>query len=99
MDRFGIGISGPVAQSSEYSDEQLFNEFLPRVEVVVREQKSLFNKLLNEAKQKLSSTEKSVKDEGATQLYRAYLAWPKNTALIKFLSEPGMKQEMLRGRR
>ena len=35
-------------------------------------------------------------DEGATQLYRAYRAWPKNSALIKFLSEPGIKQELLR---
>jgi preprotein translocase subunit SecA len=89
-------ISGPVPRTSEYDDEQLFQEFRPRVEIVVREQKALANKLLIEAKQKLKSDDKQIKDEGATQLFRAWKAWPKNNALIKFLSEPGVKQELLR---
>ncbi len=89
-------ISGPVPRTSEYDDEQLYSEFRPRVEVVVREQKILANKLLNEAKQKVNNADKDIKDDGAVQLYRAYLAWPKNNALIKFLSEPGVKQELLR---
>ena len=59
-------------------------------------QKKLFNELLTEAKKKVNSTDKETKDEGATQLYRAYRAWPKSSALIKFLSEPGVKQELLR---
>jgi preprotein translocase subunit SecA len=89
-------ISGPVPRTSDYDDEQLFQEFRPRVEIVVREQKALANKLLIEAKTKLKSTDKQTKDEGATQLFRAWKAWPKNNALIKFLSEPGIKQELLR---
>jgi preprotein translocase subunit SecA len=89
-------ISGPVPRQSDYDDEQLFQEFRPRVEIVVREQKALANKLLIEAKQKLKSEDKQTKDEGATQLFRAWKAWPKNNALIKFLSEPGVKQELLR---
>ena len=52
--------------------------------------------MLTEAKKKVNSPDKETKDEGATQLYRAYRAWPKSSALIKFLSEPGVKQELLR---
>jgi len=89
-------ISGPVPRTSEYDDEQLFQEFRSRVEIVVREQKALANKLLIEAKSKLASSDKKEKDEGATQLFRAWKAMPKNSALIKYLSEPGIKQELLR---
>ncbi len=89
-------ISGPVPRTSEYSDEELYQEFRDRVENVVRQQKALANQLLNEAKKKVNDPDKKIKDEGATQLYRSYRAWPKNSALIKFLSEPGIKQEMLR---
>ena len=89
-------ISGPTPRTSEYSDEQLYQEFRDRVENVVRQQKALANQFLNEAKKKVNNADKTIKDEGATQLYRAYRAWPKNSALIKFLSEPGVKQEMLR---
>ena len=89
-------ISGPVQRTSEYSDEELYQQYRPRVERVVAAQKKLFNELLTEAKKKVNSTDKDTKDEGATQLYRAYRAWPKSSALIKFLSEPGVKQELLR---
>jgi len=89
-------ISGPVQHTTEFSDEELYKEYRPRVERVVAAQKKIFNEFLIEAKKKINSTEKEVKDEGATQLYRAYRAWPKNSALIKFLSEPGVKQELLR---
>ena len=89
-------ISGPVQRTSEYSDEELYQQYRPRVERVVAAQKKLFNELLTEAKKKVNSTDKETKDEGATQLYRAYRAWPKSSALIKFLSEPGVKQELLR---
>ena len=89
-------ISGPTQRTSEYSDEELYQDYRPRVERVVAAQKRLFNELLTEAKKKVNNEDKEVKDEGATQLYRAYRAWPKNSALIKFLSEPGVKQELLR---
>ena len=89
-------ISGPVQRTSEYSDEELYQQYRPRVERVVAAQKKLFNELLTEAKKKVNSPDKEAKDEGATQLYRAYRAWPKSSALIKFLSEPGVKQELLR---
>ncbi|MBQ0056716.1 MAG: preprotein translocase subunit SecA [Bacteroidales bacterium] len=89
-------ISGPTPRTSEYSDEELYQEFRPRVEKLVAAQKKLANDLLNEAKKKVLNDDKQVRDEGAVQLYRAYRAWPKSNALIKFLSEQGVKQEMLR---
>ena len=89
-------ISGPTPRLTGNTDEQLYQEFRDRVERVVQKQKALANQYLNEAKKKINSEDKQTKDEGATQLYRAYRAWPKNSALIKFLSEPGIKQEMLR---
>ncbi len=89
-------ISGPTPRTSEYSDEELYQEFRPRVEKLVNEQKALFNALLNEAKKKVLNNDKTVRDEGAVALYRAYRAWPKSNALIKFMGEQGVKQEMLR---
>ncbi|MBP5344639.1 MAG: preprotein translocase subunit SecA [Bacteroidales bacterium] len=89
-------ISGPTPRTSEYSDEELYQEYRPRVEKLVSAQKVLVNQLLNEAKKKVLNEDKKVRDEGAVQLYRAYRAWPKNNALIKFLSETGVKQELLR---
>ena len=84
-------ISGPVPRG----DDQLFEEFCPRVEKIVKEQKNLATKLLVEAKQKLSSTDQKTKEEGALLLFRTFKAFPKNTALIKYLSEPGIKSAML----
>ncbi|MBE6331040.1 MAG: preprotein translocase subunit SecA [Bacteroidales bacterium] len=89
-------ISGPTPRTSEYSDEELYQEFRPRVEKLVNAQKTLANQLLNEAKKKVLNADKQLRDEGAVQLYRAYRAWPKSQPLIKFLSEQGVKQEMLR---
>ncbi|MBR0037822.1 MAG: preprotein translocase subunit SecA [Bacteroidales bacterium] len=89
-------ISGPTPRTSEYSDEELYQEFRPRVEKLVAAQKVLFNSLLNEAKKKVLNEDKTIRDEGAVALYRAYRAWPKSSALIKFMGETGVKQEMLR---
>ena len=84
-------ISGPVPKG----DDQLFEEYCPRVEKIVKEQKNLATKLLVEAKQKLASTDQKTKEEGALLLYRTFKAFPKNSALIKYLSEPGVKSAML----
>ncbi len=89
-------ISGPTPRTSEYSDEELYQEYRPRVEKLVNAQKVLATQLLTEAKKKVLNENKETRDEGAVQLYRAYRAWPKSNALIKFLSETGVKQEMLR---
>ncbi|MEG0992426.1 MAG: preprotein translocase subunit SecA [Bacteroidales bacterium] len=85
-------ISGPVPKG----EDQMFEQFCPRVENIVKEQKNMTTKLLVEAKQKLASTDSKVREEGALLLYRTYKGLPKNSALIKYLSEPGIKAAMLK---
>ena len=85
-------ISGPIPRGKE----QLFELFRPNVEVVVNAQKELCQKLLIEAKKKMASNDPKVVEEGTVQLYRAYKGYPRNKALIKFLSEPGVKAQMLK---
>ena len=85
-------ISGPVPRG----EEQLFEMFRPNVEVVYNAQKELCQKLLIEAKKKMASDDPKVVEEGTVQLYRAYKGLPKSKALIKYLSEPGVKAQMLK---
>ncbi len=85
-------ISGPVPKG----DDQLFSELKPKVERIVEAQKSFVNKVFAEAKQKLKSEDSKVQDEGALLLLRAFKGLPKNKALIKFLSEQGIKARMLK---
>ncbi len=85
-------ISGPVPRG----EEQLFEQFRPNVEVVVNAQKDLCSKLLIEAKKKMASNDPKVVEEGTIQLYRSYKGYPRNKALIKFLSEQGIKAQMLK---
>lgn len=85
-------ISGPVPKG----EDQLFEEYRPNVEVVVNAQKNLCTKLLTEAKQKMASEDKKVQEEGTLALFRSYKGMPKNKALIKYLSEQGIKSAMLK---
>ena len=78
-------ISGPVPKG----EDQQFMEFKPYVERLYSAQKTLVNQLLNEAKKLIS--EGNEKD-GGVLLFRAFKGYPKYKPLIKFLSEPGMKQ-------
>ncbi len=78
-------ISGPVPKG----EDQQFMEYKPLVERLYSNQKSLVNQLLNEAKKLIA--EGNEKD-GGLLLFRAYKGYPKYKPLIKFLSEPGMKQ-------
>ena len=80
-------ISGPVPKG----DDQMFDEYKHRVELLVRTQQTEVTKYLTEAKQKMMSEDKAVQEEGELALFRAYKGLPKNKALIKFLSEPGIK--------
>ena len=84
-------ISGPVPQG----DDQLFDQYKSNVQNVVNQQRRLVTQLLTEAKTKLASDDKNVKKEGALALFRAYKGLPKNSALIRFLSQEGMKNIML----
>ncbi|MDE6305002.1 MAG: preprotein translocase subunit SecA, partial [Muribaculaceae bacterium] len=85
-------ISGPVPRG----DDQMFNEYRPNVQKVVEAQRRLQIQLLTDAKNKLASESSDVQKEGALALYRAYLAGPKYQPLIKFLSQEGMKQVLLK---
>ncbi len=78
-------ISGPVPKG----EDQQFMEYKPLVERLYSSQKTLINQLLNEAKKLIA--EGNEKD-GGILLFRAFKGYPKYKPLIKFLSEPGMKQ-------
>ena len=84
-------ISGPVPKG----DDQYFNDYKLNVEKVVQAQRRLVTQILSEAKTKLASDDKDTKKEGALLLFRAFKGLPKNGALIKFLSQEGMKNILL----
>ena len=78
-------ISGPVPKG----EDQQFMEYKPLVERLYSSQKTLVNQLLNEAKKLIADGNEK---DGGLLLFRAYKGYPKYKPLIKFLSEPGMKQ-------
>jgi len=78
-------ISGPVPQG----DRHEFNELRPKVDHLVNLQRTLLNGVLAESKKLLK--EGKTKEAGFL-LLRVHRGLPKNKALIKFLSEDGVKQ-------
>ena len=80
-------ISGPVPKG----EDQMFDEYKHRVEQLVRTQTTLTTKLLSEAKAKMGSTDEKEREAGELALFRSFKGMPKNKALIKYLSEPGIK--------
>ena len=85
-------ISGPVPKG----DDQLYDLFRPRVEVIVKAQRDLTTHLLAEAKIKMASSDPKEQEEGALLLFRSYKGMPKYKPLIKFLSEQGVRAAMLK---
>jgi preprotein translocase subunit SecA len=89
-------ISGPTPKG----DQHEFDNLKPRVQVIINAQKTAFNEFLNEAKKKLQPTagspSKNDIEEGGLALFRAYRSFPKSKALIKLLSEEGMKAQLLK---
>ena len=82
-------ISGPVPKG----EDQQFMEFKPYVERLYSAQKTLVTQLLNDAKKLIAAGNEK---DGGVLLFRAYKGYPKYKPLIKFLSEPGMKQLLQR---
>ena len=78
-------ISGPVPKG----DEHEFDELKPKVEQIEEVQRKYLVGVLAEAKKLIAEGDTK---EGGFQLLRAYRGIPKNKALIKFLSEEGVKQ-------
>jgi preprotein translocase subunit SecA len=92
-------ISGPTPKG----DQQEYKSLKPLVERVVSAQRTFVNKVLAEAKKDLAVINEPVEDkkeqkrrmeEGGKKLLRAHRGLPKNKALIKFLSEPGVKAHL-----
>lgn len=85
-------ISGPVPKG----DDQLFDQFRPRVELIVKAQRELTTRLLAEAKTLMASSDQKEQEEGTLLLFRSYKGMPKYKPLIKYLSEQGVKAAMLK---
>ena len=78
-------ISGPVPKG----DIHEFNELKPKVHSIVQKQKQLLIQVLSKAKKLISEGNK---EDGGFHLLQVYRGLPKNSALIKYLSEEGVKQ-------
>ncbi len=78
-------ISGPVPKG----DDQQFGEYKPYIEKIYNIQKQLVGKLLVDAKKLIAEGNEA---EGGKLLLRAHKGLPKYNPLIKYLSEPGIKQ-------
>lgn len=84
-------ISGPIPKG----DDQMYEEYQPLVERLYEVQRKQATELLADARQKISEGRESKNqdkiDEGFLSLFRSFKALPKNKALIKYLSEEGIK--------
>ncbi|APY00746.1 preprotein translocase subunit SecA [Lacinutrix venerupis] len=78
-------ISGPIPKG----DQHEFDALKPKVEDIVSVQRKQLTQTLVEAKKLIAEGDTK---EGGFQLLRVYRGIPKNKALIKFLSEEGVKQ-------
>ena len=89
-------ISGPTPKG----DIHEFAELKPIVEKLVNAQKRLITTLISDAKKKLtaesddSKEQKKLTEEGGMALLRSFRGLPKNKALIKFLSEGGIRAQL-----
>ncbi|AXO81582.1 preprotein translocase subunit SecA [Olleya aquimaris] len=78
-------ISGPIPKG----DVHEFTELKPKVDDIVNTQRKYLTQVLVEAKKLIAEGDTK---EGGFKLLRVYRGIPKNKALIKFLSEEGVKQ-------
>ena len=78
-------ISGAIPKG----DKHEFNELKPKIERIVSTQRKLLINTLADSKNQINSGEE---EEGSFNLLRVFRGIPKNKALIKYLSEEGVKQ-------
>lgn len=78
-------ISGPTPKGELHE----FNELKPKVDEITAVQRHYLTGVLAEAKKLIAEGDTK---EGGVKLLRVYRGMPKNKALIKFLSEEGIKQ-------
>lgn len=82
-------ISGPTGKGD---DEQEFHRFKPVIESLYNRQRTLVTQILADAKRLIAEhPDPKPEEDGAKALLRAYRGLPKSKALIKFLSETGIK--------
>ena len=87
-------ISGPTGKDD---DEQEFYRFKPTIEKLYNAQRVLCTQILADAKKGIAEKpDPKPEDECAKQLLRAYRGLPKSNALIKYLSESGIKSILLK---
>ncbi len=82
-------ISGPVPKG----DDQQYHILKGRVEKLFEAQRKVTNQFLIEARKKIAEGNDDPKD-GGLALFRAHRGLPKSGALIKFLSEAGIKVKL-----
>ena len=82
-------ISGPVPKG----DNHEFEIFKPKISSLVQIQRQLITQILAESKKLFSNGNE---EDGGFKLLQAYRGLPKTKALIKFLSEEGIKQTLLK---
>ena len=82
-------ISGPIPQGGNHE----FNELKPKISSLVQIQRQLVTKILSESKKLYQDGNI---EEGSFKLLQSFRGLPKNKALIKFLSEDGVKQSLLK---
>ena len=85
-------ISGPIPRG----EDQLFDDLKPKVDKLVSAQKALVTKYLSDAKELMKSDDEKKREEGVLALFRSYKGMPKNKPLIKYLSEQGVKAQLLK---
>jgi len=85
-------ISGPIPRG----EDQLFDDLKPKVDKLVSAQKALVTKYLSDAKELMKSDDDKKKEEGVLALFRSFKGMPKNKPLIKYLSEQGVKAQLLK---
>jgi len=84
-------ISGPVPKG----DDQMFEQYCPIVEQLVEAQRRLTQNYLTDAKKLIESNNKDDVTAGFLSLFRAFKGMPRNNALVKYLSQPGIKTGLL----
>jgi preprotein translocase subunit SecA len=82
-------ISGPIPKG----EDQEFQDYKPRVERLINEQRKLVTEMLAESKKLIAEGKR---EDGGFKLVQAFKGLPKNKALIKFLSEEGNKALLLK---
>ena len=80
-------ISGPTPQG----DKHEFNEYKHKVDQLVNAQRKFITTVISDAKKLLK---KGDSEKGGLNLLRAFRGLPRNKALIKFLSEDGVRAQL-----